>query len=252
MERSVSVRTPESIAFYYELAGLGSRFLALVVDVVIQWLIAVICVIVASLSAPRAGQIAGALHLNEKNLASTVIAIVIVLAFILGYGYFMIFEQLWNGQSPGKRLVGIRVVADGGYPVTLMDSIVRNLVRVFESAFFYLPSVISMVASSQNKRLGDYAAGTIVVRDRSMEIADRDAWLRPQPAALQQPFAATLSADEVALVERYLARRTMLPPHAARTAAAKIAGALRPKLGDQALGLADDELLTKVGAGDIR
>jgi len=252
MERSVTVRTPESIAFYYELAGLGSRFLALAIDVVIQTFVSIVLLIIGGLAAPHAARIASALHLSAKDLVSTVVAIVILLAFLIGYGYFILFEQFWNGQSPGKRVLGIRVVADGGYPVTLMDSTVRNLVRVIESVFFYAPSVISMLLSSQNKRLGDFAAGTIVVRDRAFEVTDPKKWLRPVDELPLAADEASLNREELALVDRYIARRTVLPPHAAQEAAARIAAAVRPKLGDRALGLADDELLTRIAARQLR
>lgn len=255
MERSVTVRTPESIAFYYELAGLGSRFLALAIDTVIQWLLVVIIVILGSLAAGRAADIAGALHLSQKNIGSTVIALIVLVIFLLGYGYFMLFEQIWNGQTPGKRALGIRVVADGGYPVSFLDSVIRNLVRIPEQLLgFYALSIISMLLSSQNKRLGDFAAGTIVVRDRAFEVPDPESWLRQtQEAALQDGAAVgALNSDELALVDRYIERRTLLAPQAAQQSAAKIAAALRPRLGAAAQGLSDDELLVKIAARQLR
>ncbi len=180
MERSVTVRTPEAIAFYYELAGLGSRFLALFVDTIIQVAAFVALIIIGSAGARRAASLASALHLSQKNLESTVVAVGILLVFCLFYGYFIAFEQYWNGQTPGKRMLGIRVVRDGGYPVELAGSTIRNLVRIIEFTLgFYFISVISMLLSSENKRLGDYAAGTIVVRDRGFEVRDPSSWLRP-------------------------------------------------------------------------
>jgi len=250
VERSVAVRTPESIAFYYELAGIGSRFLALAVDTIIQGFAGLAIVILGGLAAPRAAEVARVLHLSQKNIASTVVAIVVALVFMLLYGYFIAFEQLWNGQTPGKRALGIRVVADGGYPVTFLDSVIRNLVRIPESLTFYSLSVASMLLSAQNKRLGDFAAGTIVVRDRAFEMPDPATWLRPTPGAAAAGNTAFggLNSDELALVDRYVARRTVLEPHAAQLAATKIAAALRPKLGVAAHDLSDDELLVRLSA----
>ena len=252
MERSVTVRTPEAIAFYYELAGLGSRFLALCVDTVIQVavLVALLTVGIASIRGVTA--IASSLHIGQKMLGSSVAAAIILTIFVLFYGYFIAFEMLWSGQTPGKRLLGIRVVRDGGYPVELGGSIIRNLIRVLEFGFgFYCLSVISMVLSSENKRLGDFAAGTIVVRDRGFEVSDFRTWRRTL-ASDHVPSAALagLSADELALIDRYQARKTSLEPAAAHTAAAKIAAAVRPKVGAELAGLTDDELLLKIASRD--
>jgi len=250
LERSISVRTPEAIAFYYELAGLGSRFLALFVDMIIQAVVTVLLLIAAIEGATSAASLAKSLHIGEKAMTSTVSAIGILLLFLIFYGYFIIFEKLWNGQTPGKRLLGIRVVRDGGYPVELVGSIIRNLVRVIEMiAGFYALSVMSMLLSAENKRLGDYAAGTIVVRDRGFEVRDPKDWLRP--SAGEATFAdnrliSNLTPDELALVDKYVARKTGFDPRSARDAAAKIAGALRPKLDPEFAGLPDDELLMKI------
>ena len=251
MERSVTVRTPEAIAFYYELAGLGSRFLALFVDTIIQGVALVALVIISSLGARRAASLATALHVSHKNLESTVVAVAILVGFCLFYGYFIAFEQYWNGQTPGKRALGIRVVRDGGYPVELAGSTIRNLVRIIEFTLgFYFISVISMLLSSENKRLGDYAAGTIVVRDRGFEVRDPSSWLRPgtddQSGAHGEIIG--LSQDERAVVDRYLARRHTLDPRSARAAAAAIAGALRPKLAPDLAALPDDDLLMRIAS----
>ena len=85
---------------------------------------------------------------------------------IVFFGYFIIFEAAWNGQTPGKKLLGMRVVRDGGYPIDFGASLIRNLIRVGEQILgYYLLAAISMLLSPENKRLGDIAAGTIVVRD---------------------------------------------------------------------------------------
>lgn len=249
MERSVTIRTPESIAFYYELAGLGSRFLALVIDGFIQLAVSLVLFIAGLALLKRVGAIGVFMRLGSKNAESTAMAVGILLLFLIWYGYFIFFEQVWNGQTPGKRALGIRTVRDGGYPVAFIDSCIRNLTRIVEQLLgFYALSVVSMVLSSQNKRLGDYAAGTLVIRDRAFEVSDPKAWLRPGAASSDDRGLgiAALSPYEIALAERYSERRTTLDPDAARKAAAKIAGILRPKLGAAVASLGDDELLTKI------
>jgi len=115
VDRTLEVRTPESIAFSYELAGLGSRFLALVVDQAIQ--IAVLAAIFGGivLAASRAAPThASSAVVSDKVATSIAIAIVIAIIFVVLFGYFIVFEAAWNGQTPGKKLLGLRVVRDGG------------------------------------------------------------------------------------------------------------------------------------------
>jgi uncharacterized RDD family membrane protein YckC len=246
LERSVSVRTPEAIAFHYELAGLGSRFLAVFVDSIVQ----VILVFGVLLTVGTAASRMPSLHLGEKNFASFVLAGIILAVFFVYYGYFVLFERYWNGQTPGKRLLGIRVVRDGGYPVELMDSVIRNLIRVLEFVLgFYFLSAISMLLSSENKRLGDYVAGTIVVRDKTMEVNDPKAWLKPESArAPSDSIAGKLDSRVLAVVDQYVARKTSLAPQAARQTAAKIAAMIRPQVGPEIANLSDDELITRVAS----
>ena len=179
MDRTLEVRTPESIAFSYDLAGLGSRFLALLVDQTIQivTLAAILCWHRArgferwhvrqadSLTASCAE------HRNRNRHH---------ILFVVLFGYFIVFEALWNGQTPGKKLLGIRVVRDGGYPIDFGASLIRNLIRVGEQLIgYYILAAISALISPENKRLGDLAAGTIVVRDA--RLAAPRAFMRARP-----------------------------------------------------------------------
>jgi len=254
LERNVSVRTPESIAFYYELAGLGSRFLAVAIDSVIQTLAGIALLLLFVWANPGASAIGKALGLHDTTIEAIQLAITLILMFLVYFGYFVAFESLWNGQTPGKRIIGIRVVRDGGYPVTFMDSVIRNLVRIVEALLVYVPSIISALASPQNKRLGDLAAGTIVVRDRAFEVTDPSQWMSAEApdAPPQLPGLDRISDEELALVERYVSRSHMLDPHAAHETANRIAGALRPKLGPEAAEYSDHDLLVRIAAGRPR
>ena len=256
MERSVVVRTPESIAFHYELAGLGSRFLAILVDLVIQSVLMVGLIIGFVYASAGINRFLGSMHIKAAQIDSFITASVILAVFVVYFGYFIAFEALWNGQTPGKRVIGIRVVRDGGYPIGFSESVIRNLIRVLEAAlFFYALSAVSAVVSAQNKRLGDLAAGTIVVRDRAFEVTDPKRWLEgdsdPQPA-MGIGGTAALTPEEVELVDRYIARRAQLQPDVARSLAQRVATALRPKLGPEASALDDDELLMRVAAARRR
>jgi len=168
LDRNLEVRTPESIAFSYELAGLGSRFLAVVLDLLIQVAVLLAGLIALSLAAFNVQSASSARHIAAGPVGAVITAASICALFLLFFGYFIFFEAFWNGMTPGKRVLGIRVMRDEGYPIDFMSSLIRNLIRSLEfSLGFYLLSAASALLSVENKRLGDFAAGTIVVRERS-------------------------------------------------------------------------------------
>ncbi|MEO6835693.1 MAG: RDD family protein [Candidatus Tumulicola sp.] len=256
MERSVTVRTPESIAFHYELAGLGSRFLAVAVDLIVQIILAIGAIIITGYTLQGINRFLSSLHLKSSQADAVITAGAIVLYFIIFFGYFIAFEALWNGQTPGKRAIGIRVVRDGGYPIGFTESVIRNLIRVIEVALFaYGVSAICAIVSAYNKRLGDLAAGTIVVRDSAFEVSNPARWLEgdldPSPS-IGVAGAAALTDEELSVVRRYLERRSQLEPEVARQLAQRVAASIRPKLGPDSADLDDNELLRRVGASRRR
>ena len=256
MERSVTIRTPESIAFHYELAGLGSRFLAVAIDFFIQLVLMFGLLIVTGYALQGINRFLSSIHLKSSQADSVIAAGAIVIVFIIFFGYFIAFEAWWNGQTPGKRAIGIRVVRDGGYPIGFTESVIRNLIRVIEVALFaYGVSAISAIVSAFNKRLGDLAAGTIVVRDSSFEVTNPARWLEgdedPAPA-MGVSGVSSLTDEELSVVHRYLERRSQLQPEIAKQLAQRVAAALRPKLGPDAAQLDDHELLRRVGAARPR
>jgi uncharacterized RDD family membrane protein YckC len=153
------VETPEQVSFRLVRAGLGSRILAASVDTAIL-LVVYVFVIIGLFGAGAFLSAAGG------ELATWHVAVVILVLTFLLWGYYIGFELAWNGQTPGKRLLGIRVVGDGGLPVTPSQVVVRNLVRIVDLQFGYGVAMIAMFATKDEKRLGDLAAGTIVVSER--------------------------------------------------------------------------------------
>jgi uncharacterized RDD family membrane protein YckC len=244
MERTVEVATGESIAFHYELAGLGSRFFAVFIDLAIQFAVAISMLLILAWATANFGAPGGfgPLPAVGKTERAIVLALVIFAAFMLFFGYFIVFEWLWEGRTPGKRALGIRVVRDGGFPLDFTSSVIRNLVRILELGFgFYTISAISTLLSPQNRRLGDMAAGTIVVRDRRFERENvLDAYAREGP---DDPLVRELSRAERELIRRYVARRAGLGARARTQLAAQIARPIRPKLAANYGHLDDDALL---------
>jgi len=244
MDRTLEVRTPESIAFSYELAGLGSRFLAVSVDVTIQTL-AMIGIIWGLIYA--GSHFSGAVRdasAPTKIETSLAIAFIATIIFIIYFGYFILFEAFWDGQTPGKKLMGLRVVRDGGYPADFASIAIRNLIRVGEFvAGLYAISAVAALLSPENKRLGDMAAGTIVVRDaRAAKLAE----LLHEPSETAHPLM--LSSPERALIDQFVARREGMAPRNRAVMASKISARVRPRVSRDLQQLDDEELLTRLSA----
>lgn len=161
----VSIETPEHVGFSVELADLGSRFLAAFVDTAIQ------AVLVAAVLAAGGLMLIGLsrAQIPERAYAGVVSVLAgvgLLAGFLILWGYHIGFETWMRGQSPGKRAVGLRVVKDSGAPVGFFDSTIRNLMRTIDMLpTSYATGVVSILVTKSHKRLGDLAAGTLVVRE---------------------------------------------------------------------------------------
>ena len=155
MNEQLSVETPEQIDINYQKAGIGSRFYAALLDTLLLVLIILVGSYVNSMFITRLGDIFG------KWFG----AIGGIIVFALFWGYYMVFEITTNGQSPGKIALGLRVIKEGGYPISFADSAIRNLVRVVDFLpFCYGAGLFVMLINKNWQRLGDLAAGTLVVK----------------------------------------------------------------------------------------
>ena len=204
----LSIDTPENVIFGYSLSGLGSRFLAALVDsIIIVFLQAILLwtmfyfFIRQMFSGPQA--------------ETWTLSLLSLIGFIFFWGYYIFFELLWNGQSPGKRLVGIRVIRSDGTPVTLSEVLIRNLVRVVDFLpSFYGVGVVAMFVDERARRLGDMAAGTLVIHDSgAVSIEEmspaRDSRVgpdQPLPGHSDFPVEKLTNAD-LQFLEEYLDRR---------------------------------------------
>jgi uncharacterized RDD family membrane protein YckC len=226
-EDRISIATPEGVDLEVTLAGLGSRFIAFLIDQTIQWG-ALLAIVFGGLAAVE----------SPDGDSFVVFGIVTALSFfLLQFAYPVLFETLGSGRTPGKRWTGLRVVKVGGGPVTFLTSAIRNILRLVDGLpGLYLVGTISVLATERNQRLGDLAAGTVVVRDRVGGRAPKaPAWagaqLRAQPSdetALWDVSAVT--SEEVATVRRFLERRTTLADDARGRLAQDLALRLRPKV----------------------
>ncbi|MFN0090567.1 MAG: RDD family protein [Acidimicrobiales bacterium] len=217
---TVTIATPEGVELDVVVAGLGSRGLAAAIDLVITQTAGVLVLLVGVAAASVAGGWA--------------VAVAAIAAFFFQFGWFLFFEALWDGQTPGKRAAGLRVVHVDGRPIGFLTSAVRNVMRVVDLLpGLYLAGALCILFTSRHQRLGDLAAGTIVIRER------RPGPLAPAaPAPLQSvgPAAAAawdltaISGEELAAVRAFLARRWSLDPEARARLAVALEAALRPKV----------------------
>ena len=219
----LTIETPEQTDLDFALAGIGSRFLALAFDTLVQILVGIVVFFTGALIGIFAS-------LTSAQSSLWVLALLLLSIFALYFGYFAIFEAIWNGSTPGKRIVGIRVIKDSGRPITPAESVARNLFRIVDQLpGFYAVGIISALLSRQSKRLGDYVAGTVVVHERTLQDI-KPAWQSSPPATAGMHRADRLSNEEFALVEAFLNRRSSLPSDVRYTMAAEIARRILPKL----------------------
>ncbi|HEU4585773.1 MAG TPA: RDD family protein, partial [Gemmatimonadaceae bacterium] len=169
-EQQVDIETPEQVVVSYTIAGVGARAAAALIDYAIIWALIigfwVLLIMLANAIAP--GPATTAETSAAQSSGAWAVSLVILISFAIQWGYYVLFEALWDGQTPGKRRLGIRVVQDGGYSVSFAASAVRNIARVvdMQPGFFYSVGIVSAAISKSGKRLGDMMAGTIVVRER--------------------------------------------------------------------------------------
>lgn len=155
----LSIDTPENIVLDAEIAGFGSRCVAAIIDYLYIFALMVCSTLLFT----------GALAGSRQAPANPAVffGVYVLIQFGLITFYHLFFELMWNGQTPGKRRAGIRVVQSTGLPLTTNGVIIRNLVRLFDFLpFFYGVGIIVLFTTRNTQRLGDLAARTIVIRER--------------------------------------------------------------------------------------
>jgi uncharacterized RDD family membrane protein YckC len=216
----ISIPTPEGVELELVLAGVGSRLVAAIVDQLIKMGLFLALFVIG-------GAVAG------DGAGGFLFAVLVVASFLVFFGYDVAFEALASGRTPGKRAAGLRVVRLGGEPVGFLASAVRNLLRLVDSLpGIYAVGAVCILFSSRNQRLGDLAAGTLVVRERRA----------PLPAFPAGAFDFTvadryaawdvsgITSFELVTVRRFLERRWQLDPAARGRLGWEIAERLRPKV----------------------
>jgi uncharacterized RDD family membrane protein YckC len=218
LDNTVDVSTPEQVRFRFAVAGPVRRGGAYFIDLCIRGgLFGLLAFLLMLIGLGEGGKSAGALF---------------VVVFALEWGYYVVFESLWGGLTPGRRALGLRVIKEGGYPITPIDSVLRNLLRAADFLpFGYALGLVTMVVDGRFRRLGDLVAGTVVVIEERVQVSaplglsftieELDA-LPPRPA---------LSADELEAIELFLRRMQSLSEAREAELAQMVAPLLADRLG---------------------
>ena len=217
LEQDYVIDTPESVAFTYEVTGIGNRFIAALIDSAVLGVALFLLNLLVLVALELVGDISMDRLLDGEPpswLGGLTIALYALLNFSFFWGYYILFEWLWNGQTPGKRVVKIRVLRLDGNPAGFTEVLLRNLVRPVD----FLPGgyglgLLVMLLNEKSRRLGDFAAGTLVIRelaDVSLDaLATRSG---ANPAAVDEslllafPEIRRLTSTDYELIQEVLTR----------------------------------------------
>jgi len=217
LDDRLTIATPEGVALELILAGLGSRFLACLLDTLIQ--LGVILALVLGVG------------ITGSDRPGWVVAVVVVLVFLIVFAYDIAFETLNRGRTLGKQAAGIRVVGLTGEPVRFLASAVRNIARILDFLpGLYLIGTISIIATERDQRVGDLAAGTLVMRDRFPGMSRAPAPITVSAGAVATWDVSAVGPAEVQAVRQFLDRRLELTAPARNYFAADLANRLAPRV----------------------
>jgi len=243
MEERVHISTPDHVSLEFELAGPGSRFSAYVIDFVCNILLIIAIILLAYLSGALLvlRSLADVVRGGSDWSVSWILALVVLIIFLINWGYYVFFEGIGKGSTPGKKRMGIRVIRQDGLPIGFREAALRNLVRAADMLPppSYILGGLVMHFDPQGRRLGDMVAGTYVVIEKfdlAAQGASGAAWARRveqgrSRQALTLP-RGTISAQQLGLIEQFLARSHELSPDRRRHLTWQITEPLLPLLGE--------------------
>lgn len=249
--------TPEGVSMDVVLAGFGSRFLAYVIDSILMGIVLAVVIIGLFVGI-------GSNNRSDQILEAGLSLLSFVLIFVV---YFIVCEMLWSGRSIGKRAAGIRVISTSGATEGFTSSLLRNIARLIDFLpVFYIVGSISILASTNNQRVGDILANTIVIRERhaadrvnaaSMPTAEHSwtnpvygsatTWTGPAlPDALATWDVSMVSDAEVALIRQFLTRRFEYNPNSRERLAFQLKERIESRVAGASGDMAPEEFLFSV------
>lgn len=211
----VTLQTPESVELEFTLAGIGNRTLALLIDYTVLSVILIVFIFAWSFLSTQFLNFLKDFGDSSINLRLWLLAIALIVGFFIYTGYFVFFETLWQGQTPGKRFAKIRVIRDDGRLIGLQQATLRSLTRPFDDIFL---GAFLIMLGRREKRLGDWAAGTIVIQAEPPVAAATFAVSEQAQPLVEQLLQTTdfsqLLPDDFAVIRAYLQRRRAMAPKA--------------------------------------
>ncbi len=224
LDTSAEVETPEHVRFHHQLAGPARRGLAWLIDLSIRGMLMLFLAMLTGIAGIAAG----------AELRSFSAGVLLLVYFVVEWGYYVFWETIWSGRSPGKRAMRLRVITDSGRPLHFLDSVLRNLVRGADwLPMGYALGLIVMGRDKRFRRLGDFAAGTMVVVEERQALAD-PLYIQPPPTARELgslPQRVPLSGDEIEALELFLRRLPRLHPARSEELAEIVAPVFAKRLG---------------------
>lgn len=228
MREDYRLLTPENVELRYDVAGVGSRLFAASLDYTFIFIGYFALLLAGTFAVAGLTRVFGS-NPNLREVGEWIgyfyVAVNILLGFVAFWGYYIMFELLWNGQSPGKRILGLRAVRQGGLPINTTASLVRNLLRAID--VLLMVGVVVMLFDRSSRRLGDLAAGTLVIREP--RAVSRDAFATvaipsvPSERIEALPNSARLTMAHYTLIRDYFARQAKLPGRRAEVVASNVA-----------------------------
>jgi uncharacterized RDD family membrane protein YckC len=215
---------PEEIDLQLEVANVGSRTLAILIDITLCGFVLLVVYMITFLLARDETQS----WLTDLT-ANTMTTILILLIFGSQWCYFNLFEWIWNGQTPGKRLLHLRVIKADGTPVSWIDVLLRNLSRPVDTLGpMGLIGLLMIFSSRKAQRLGDLMARTLVIHETKIDWSIFDQVESPTAATDKARSVIRLAPNQWELLHRYLNRREQLQPEVRQRLAASLVEKLKP------------------------
>lgn len=242
----ITLQTPESVELEFTLAGIGNRALALLIDYIALGFTLIVFWVTWGIFSVVITDI----FRNVRNVGLWLFAIALFLNFAIYMGYFVFFEVLWQGQTPGKRYTKIRVIRDDGRRIRIQQATLRSLLRPIDDIIFIGAFLIML--TPKEKRLGDIAAGTLVVQEEYLVAATNFSISeKAKQLATELPQIANLSLllpDDFATVREYLQRRNAMTSKAKTELSLHLARQIKDIIGlkDLPKGLTPDIFLEAV------
>jgi uncharacterized RDD family membrane protein YckC len=242
MREDYRLLTPENVELQFDVAGLGSRLAAALIDYTIIGIVYLGLIFAAAFVGslmehvlPRIVATDRAVQTATQAGMAVLLALAVFLGFLAWWGYFLLFELLWTGQSPGKRIMGVRVVRRDGQPLAFTTTLVRNSLRWVDALPFFPLGIFVMLVDSFSRRLGDMAAGTFVVhepraiRTKALEEV-RIPYSLPDATVQAFPNAGRITMAQYTLIRDYFGRASGLRGDAADRLASHLAATLAKEL----------------------